>query len=55
MDADVVAIVTAAQARAWSAAGFALFDEKTQRDGRATAYDCRDFACRLPVTDPGEL
>ena len=55
MDAEVVAIVTPAEAQAWSAAGFALFDEKTQRDGRATAYDCRDFACRLPVTDPVEL
>ena len=55
MDADVVAIVTAAEAEAWSAAGFTLFDGKTQRDGRATAYDCRDFACRLPVTDPEDL
>ncbi|WP_457101102.1 thioredoxin domain-containing protein [Microbacterium sp. P5_E9] len=55
LDADVVAIVTPAQAEAWSAAGFTLFDEKTERDGRATAYDCRDFACRLPVTDPREL
>ncbi len=53
--ADVVAIVSAAQASAFSTAGFALFADKPQRDGRATAYDCRAFACRLPVTDAREI
>jgi len=53
--ADVVAVVTPEQARAWAAAGFGLFADKDLRDGRATAYDCRDFACRLPVTDPAAL
>jgi hypothetical protein len=24
-------------------------------DGKAAAYVCRDFACRLPTTDPGKL
>jgi uncharacterized protein YyaL (SSP411 family) len=24
-------------------------------DGRAAAYVCRDFACKLPTTDPGKL
>nr|WP_198423991.1 thioredoxin domain-containing protein [Microlunatus antarcticus] len=34
-----------------SAAGFALLEDRTVRDGRATAYVCRGFVCRLPVTD----
>jgi uncharacterized protein YyaL (SSP411 family) len=25
------------------------------RDGRATAYVCRDFACQQPATSPEEL
>ncbi len=53
--ADVVAVVTPAQATAFAAAGFTLFDQKSSLDGRATAYDCRDFACRLPVTDVDAL
>jgi hypothetical protein len=52
---DVLAIVTPAQAAQWSRAGFELFAEKTAKDGLPTAYDCRDFACRLPVTDPDAL
>ncbi|MDL9980658.1 thioredoxin domain-containing protein [Microbacterium sp. ASV49] len=55
LPADVLAFVTEAQARAFSEAGLSLFEGKTRADGRATAYDCRDFVCRLPVTDPDEL
>ncbi|SFS09094.1 hypothetical protein SAMN04487846_2486 [Microbacterium sp. cf046] len=54
-EAEVVAVVTGAQALAWAAAGFSLFAEKAARAGLATAYDCRAFACRLPVTDPEDL
>lgn len=53
--ADVVSIVTPQQAEEWAAAGFTLFADKGLRDGLPAAYDCRDFACRLPVTDPAGL
>ena len=33
------------------AASFALLEDRTVRDGRPTAYVCRGFVCRLPVTD----
>lgn len=55
LDADVTAVVTPSQTGEWTAAGFELFADKAQRDGRATAYDCRAFTCRLPVTDPAAL
>jgi uncharacterized protein YyaL (SSP411 family) len=32
-----------------------LLDARTKIDGRPTAYVCRNFACRLPVTDPDAL
>ena len=38
-----------------SSGGFALLEDRPARDGRATAYVCRGFVCRLPVTDPAAL
>jgi uncharacterized protein YyaL (SSP411 family) len=32
-----------------------LLHDRAQIDGRATAFVCRDFACRLPVTEPEQL
>ena len=45
----------ARQSSHWAEAGFSLFEGKVPLDGMATAYDCRDFACRLPVTDVAAL
>ena len=32
-----------------------LLGGRTQKEGRATAYVCRKFACKLPVNDPERL
>ncbi|MBN9629609.1 MAG: thioredoxin domain-containing protein, partial [Actinobacteria bacterium] len=53
--ADLVAIVDETRAAALAEAGFELFEARTARDGLPTAYLCRDFVCRLPVTSPAEL
>ncbi|MBP3978930.1 thioredoxin domain-containing protein [Microbacterium sp. BLY] len=52
-DAEVIAVVTPAQAAAFAAAGFELFEGKESTAERA--YDCRAFVCRLPVSDPAEV
>lgn len=49
--AAVVVRVTETEAAAWSQAGFSLFTGRIASDGRPTAYDCREFVCRLPVHD----
>ncbi|WP_243227346.1 thioredoxin domain-containing protein [Microbacterium sp. CIAB417] len=49
--ADVVVRVSEADAGVWSEAGFSLFADRTAREGRPTAYDCREFVCRLPLHD----
>ncbi|WEK60385.1 MAG: DUF255 domain-containing protein [Candidatus Microbacterium colombiense] len=56
-DADLVAVVTPAQARSFAAAGFELFEGKGDASIQAEelAYDCRAFVCRLPVADPRAL
>jgi uncharacterized protein YyaL (SSP411 family) len=35
--------------------GVPLLENRTQIDGKATAYVCRRFVCQAPVTDPQEL
>ncbi|WP_300265864.1 DUF255 domain-containing protein [Microbacterium sp.] len=51
-DAEVVAVVSPAQAQAFADAGFDLFEGKSHAE---LAYDCRAFVCRLPTADPREL
>ncbi|MBF4571108.1 thioredoxin domain-containing protein [Herbiconiux sp. VKM Ac-1786] len=51
----VVARATDEQAQLLAASGFELFADRATRDGLPTAYLCRDFVCRLPVTDPAAL
>lgn len=53
--AALVAIAGEAQAVAFAAAGFDLFAGRAARDGLPTAYLCRDFVCRFPVTRPEQL
>ena len=42
-------------AAAFADAGFELLEGRASTRGAATAYVCRDFVCRLPVTDPADL
>ena len=55
VDAQVVAVVSDSQARAFSAAGFELFEGRTASRHRDTAYLCRNFVCSLPVHGAEEL
>jgi hypothetical protein len=40
---------------AYDRSGLELFADRGTRDGRPTAYLCRDFVCRLPTTDAAAL
>jgi uncharacterized protein YyaL (SSP411 family) len=52
-DADVIAVVSPTQARAFADAGFELFEGKDAAPEHA--FDCRAFVCRLPVDDPAAV
>ena len=48
-------VLAAAAPEAASASAIAVLHDRPQADGRPTAYVCRDFVCRLPVTTAAEL
>lgn len=51
----VVVSVSADQAESFAAAGFGLFVGRVSVNGEPTAYVCRDFVCRLPVSSLQDL
>jgi uncharacterized protein YyaL (SSP411 family) len=51
----LVTVVTSEQAAAFATAGFELFEGRTAQEGNPTAFLCRAFVCRLPVTDADVL
>lgn len=55
LPSSVTAVVTERAAAELAAAGFELFAGRGVRKARTTAYVCRDFVCRLPVTDADAL
>ncbi|MFF1878554.1 thioredoxin domain-containing protein [Leifsonia sp. NPDC058230] len=52
---ELVAVADETATAAFAADGFELFAARTTREALPTAYLCRDFVCRLPVTDPAGL
>lgn len=53
--ASVSTILTDAQAADFARAGFELFESRSSISGAPAAYLCRDFVCRLPMTESAEL
>ncbi len=48
-------LAVAAEGDEASRSEVALLRDRPRRDGRATAFVCERFACRLPVTEPSDL
>jgi hypothetical protein len=48
-------LVVGATAGSSAAAGLPLLADRPAVDGKPTAYVCRQYVCRLPVTDPAAL
>jgi uncharacterized protein YyaL (SSP411 family) len=50
-----VVVAVASPGDAEAAEAIPLLRDRPQLDGRATAYVCERFTCKLPVTDPADL
>ena len=53
--ASLTVVLDDAAVAAFAAAGFELLGSRSSIGGEPAAYVCRDFVCRLPVTDPAAL
>jgi len=51
----VVLLADGGAGQKWLAEHIDALDQMKPVHGRAAAYVCRNFACKLPVTEPGEL
>ena len=50
-----VVLAVAAPGDADAAEAIPLLRDRPQVDGKATAYVCERFTCKLPVTEPADL
>jgi uncharacterized protein YyaL (SSP411 family) len=53
--ARLVLLADGGENQAYLAKRLPFIESVTPPDGKATAYICSDFTCKLPVTDPGAL
>jgi uncharacterized protein YyaL (SSP411 family) len=51
----VVLLIDSKESREALAAGAPAVAAMTKMDGRATAYVCQNYTCKLPVTEAGQL
>jgi uncharacterized protein len=51
----IVLMLDSDETRQALSAGEPALEAMTTLDGRATAYVCRNYACQLPVSEPGQL
>jgi uncharacterized protein YyaL (SSP411 family) len=51
----IVLLAGGGDAQAWLAQRLEFLKTVTPMDGKAAAYVCEDFVCKLPTTDPAKL
>ena len=51
----IVLLAAGGESQAWLAQRLDFFQNVGPLDGKAAAYVCEDFVCKLPTTDPAKL